>query len=107
MSLNQYYTWTDFKGEKGNETLKRTSAEGQKAFEQARKEKLKAYLKDRMAGFEKEKESIGHSIEKLNGRLKGLKNHDLRKAVLKKISKRQQRLRDLDQSISRDQNRAL
>lgn len=50
MSLNQKYTWHDFlreHPEMKEKGVKRTSAEGKKAFEKAYKERIKQYLSER------------------------------------------------------------
>lgn len=52
MSLNQKYTWGDFlkaHPEYKQKKIKRTSKEGQKAFEAAYKQHAKEYLKGRLA----------------------------------------------------------
>lgn len=52
MSLNQKYTWGDFlkaHPEYKQKKIKRTSKEGQKAFDAAYKQHVKEYLKDRLA----------------------------------------------------------
>jgi len=51
MALNQRYTWADFMKEHPDlkkKGVKRTSPEGKKAFEAAYKQKIKAYLSERV-----------------------------------------------------------
>lgn len=60
MSLNQKYTWNDFLKDHPDlkeKKIKRTSKEGEKAFEAAFKAKMKEYLKDCDGKIEKRKEN--------------------------------------------------
>ena len=108
MSLDQNYTWHDFKREKGKEAqdLKRTSPEGKKAFEAAREANLKDVVKARLARFEKEKQKTQKKIQTLKDSLKNFKTKERKTLVLKKIQRSQNRIQDLEASMKRDQSRS-
>ena len=73
MSLNRKYTWADFLKEHPEyktKKIKRTSKEGQKAFDAAYKQHIKEYLKDRLVRIEKEQKRASKSQAYLNRREK-------------------------------------
>lgn len=76
MSLNQKYTWKDFlrdHPEHKEKKTKRTSKEGQKAFEAAYKNHAKEFLKSRLAGIDAEKAMAEKSRKELAKELKETK----------------------------------
>ncbi len=85
MSLNQKYTWARFlkdHPEHKEKKTKRTSKEGQKAFDAAFKQHAKEYLKERLAKIEKEQKAAG-SNGTLLARL--TRDHDRTKTLQKNI----------------------
>ncbi|MBI4212226.1 MAG: hypothetical protein HY540_06265 [Deltaproteobacteria bacterium] len=75
MSLNQHYTWKDFlkeHPEHKEKKLKRSSAEGSKAFEAAFKKYMKEYLKERMNGIERMTKKISAKRAELSAKQKDL-----------------------------------
>lgn len=75
MSLAHKFTWGEFlkkNPEFKKKGLKRTSAEGEKAFKVAFKEFAKGYLKERQEGIKKEKERITKNKTELVTKLKGV-----------------------------------
>lgn len=62
MSLHQKYTWHDFlKEHPEKKGVKRTSSEGQKAFDAAYKKFAKAYLKGRLEELAAAQKKSPHS----------------------------------------------
>lgn len=75
MSLAQKYTWGDFlkaHPEAKKKALKRTSAEGKKAFEAAFKEFAKGYLKEKQDQIKKENDRATKAKKALVQKLKGV-----------------------------------
>lgn len=109
MSLRQGYTWNEFLKEQGEKAKewKRTSSEGQKAFENARKAKLKTLVENRIQRYQSQKEKTQNQIGTLRGSLKGLKSRQRKRSLIKKISRKESFLRDCSQQIKRDQARSL
>lgn len=84
MSLNKKYTWARFlkdHPEHKEKKTKRTSKEGQKAFDAAFKQHAKEYLKERLAKIEKEQKSgaAGSYLARLE------RNYDRTKTLQKNI----------------------
>lgn len=78
MSLNKKYTWADFlkeHPEHKEKKLKRTSKEGQKAFEAAYKQHSKDYLKDRLVKIDNEKKRATDKRTALSKDLKAIKTN--------------------------------
>lgn len=76
MSLNKKYTWGDFlkeHPEHGGKKTKRTSKEGEKAFQTAFKSHAKEYLKTRQAKIEKEEKRAEAKRKDLAAKLKASK----------------------------------
>jgi hypothetical protein len=104
MSLNQKYTWADFlKANPSAKTqkLKRTSDEGQKAFEAAYKKYIKDYLKDLMAHQEKALKDIIAKRDVLVKKLKATKKPAKAKIVQAKVGKRDHAAYRTQKSIER------
>ncbi len=89
MSLNKKYTWADFlkaNPEHKTKKTKRTSKEGQKAFEAACKLHNKEYLKGRLEMIDKEQERAKKNRSKLEAYAKRLESsHDRTKALQKSL----------------------
>lgn len=89
MSLSQKFTWGDFLRQNPDlkaKKVKRTSPEGEKAFQAAFKKFAKDYLKEREAWIKKEEERVVEAKGKL---VKTLKEVDGRKwrIKMKKLNK--------------------
>jgi len=103
MSLNKKYTWADFlkeHPEHKEKKIKRTSKEGQKAFEAAFKQHSKNFLKDRLSKIENEKKRASEKRKSLN---KNLKNFGAKigsaDAYLNKLEKDTERVKDAQKHI--------
>lgn len=88
MSLNQKYTWNDFLKEnpefKKND-IKRTSAEGKKAFEAAYKTKVKDVLKNRLEWIKNEETRTGSLKNDLAAKMKETKKGRNKKKIQLKV----------------------
>ena len=109
MSLRQKYTWNEFKREQGDKAkdLKRTSAEGKKAFEAARKAKIKDYVKTRVSQTKKDVESAEKKIQTLKTSLKGMQPGTRKSAVLRQIAQRQRSVRSFNKTLAADEAREV
>ena len=102
MSLNQKYTWKDFLKENPQlkeKDVKRTSAEGKKAFEAAFKAKMKDVLKDRLVWIETEQK---RATEKRDGtvvKMKATKKKTKRKVVQKEVGRLDKYLYRLEKKV--------
>lgn len=88
MSLNQKYTWANFLKENPElkaKGVKRTSAEGKKAFEAAFKAKVKDVLKDRLEKIEKDKKRVTANRDTLIGKMKAAKKKPAKKKLQVKV----------------------
>lgn len=88
MSLNQKYTWKDFLKENPElkeKQVKRTSAEGKKAFEAAYKARIKETLKDRQVWVEKESARVTKKKDALTASIKATKKPVNKRKVQAKI----------------------
>ncbi len=89
MSLNKKYTWARFlkdHPEHKEKKTKRTSKEGQKAFDAAFKQHAKEYLKDRLAKIEKEQKTVEANRSEFTKSLKEAKQELKKIALRKRIS---------------------
>jgi len=89
MSLGKKYTWADFlrsHPEHKQKKIKRTSKEGQKAFETAYKQHIKDFLKERLVRIEKEQEQAAEKRKELSKSLKATKNADTAKRLKERLS---------------------
>lgn len=105
MSLKQKYTWADFKREQGDKAkdMKRTSPEGQKAFEAAQKAKIKAHVADRTKNAKKQQENAAKEMKTLRDSLKGLKTPRRKQAVLRAITKTTRRQAHFTRALARNE----
>lgn len=88
MSLNKKYTWADFLKEHPEykeKKIKRTSKEGQKAFDAAFKQKSKDYLKDRLASIDKEQERVEKRRKELSKVIKEAKAANQKRSFQSRI----------------------
>ncbi len=91
MSLNQKYTWKNFLQENPEmkaKKVKRTSAEGKKAFEAAFKAKIKDLIKDRLVFIEKREKYVTKQRNELNETLKATKEAPERKIMQAKVGRK-------------------
>ncbi|MBU4484758.1 hypothetical protein KKA47_05000 [bacterium] len=101
MSLNQKYTWTQFLKENPElkaKRIKRTSAEGVKAFETAYKAKVKDILKDRLTFIDREKKRATDSKTEIVKKMRGNKNAPKVKILQKKVGRMDNYLSRLDKA---------
>ena len=91
MSINQKYTWADFLRKHPDakaKKLKRTSKEGQKAFEEAFKAHAKAYLKESLVRFDREMKRAILRRDALVVQLKGQKGTPRSKVLQVKVGQK-------------------
>lgn len=85
MALNQQYTWKDFLAQHPDlkaKKIKRTSEEGQKAFEAAFKKHVKEFLKTRLGAQEKALKNLVIKRDKLVKQLSAAKAKPTRARIL-------------------------
>lgn len=109
MALQDKYTWKDFLAKHPDlkkKGIKRTSAEGKKAFETASKAYLKDYLKDREVRAKKFIEKIVQAKKEIVAKLQkvdGKKWHLKAKALNEKIGRHDAVLARFEKLIVRTQ----
>ena len=107
MALNQKYTWGDFLRENPEwkkKDVKRTSAEGKKAFQSAYKTKIKEYLKGRSEKIELQKKKANETKKTLTAKVKTYqkaKNFSQARVYQSKIGKQDTWLARLDEQTAR------
>lgn len=102
MALNQKYTWADFlRQNPEKKELKRTSAEGKKAFETAYKGFIKEYLKTRVASLQKQQQTATASRDELVTRLKATKKANVAKRFQVRVGQKDHAIAVIGQQIER------
>ncbi len=107
MSLNQKYTWATFLKEHPDlkkKGVKRTSPEGKKAFEQAFKGKIKAYLSERVETVNKLKKLTTEKRKVLTAKVAALQkaeNYLNARTYQEKVGAQDARLGRLDREAVR------
>ncbi len=107
MALNQKYTWADFLKEHPDfkkKGVKRTSAEGKKAFESAYKTKIKVYLTERVEKVNKMKKSATDKKKALTEKVSAFrkaKDFSKAKTYQEKVGAQDAWLGRLDKQASR------
>ncbi len=104
MSMNKKYTWADFlksHPEHKEKKIKRTSKEGEKAFEAAFKQHLKEYLKNRLGKIDKECELVEKRQKALSKSLKEAKKIEKKNHIQQKIGAAGSYLRRLEKMRDR------
>lgn len=99
MSLNQKYTWNDFLNEHPElkqKKVKRTSAEGKKAFEAAYKARIKDLLRDRLGWIEKEEARVNKKKDALVGEIKAVKKILIKRKLQSNIGAKDKYLHRLE-----------
>jgi arsenate reductase-like glutaredoxin family protein len=102
MAFNEKYTWADFLRENPDKKgLKRTTAEGKKAFESAFKGHIKGYIKDRVANLEKRHAKTTQIRDELVTRLKALKTPRLAKRMQERVGQKDHAMAVIAKQIER------
>lgn len=102
MALNEKYTWKDFLKENPDQKgLKRTSAEGKKAFEAASKKFLKEYLKNRLAKITRQQATATAIRDALVVRLKATKKAPLAKKMQLRVGQKDRAIAMFAKQIER------
>lgn len=102
--MNQKFTWKDFlesNPEFKAKGIKRTSAEGKKAFEAAFKARLKDILKERLVFIEKEESRATSERLALTDLIKATKKPSQRKIIQEKIGRKDRYLSRLSKMAER------
>jgi hypothetical protein len=104
MSLNKKYTWGDFLKEHPEykeKKIKRTSKEGQKAFEAAFKQQAKDYLKNRLEKIDKEQENVEKVRKELSKVIKAAKEAYQKRSLQPRIGAVESKIAHLDKERER------